>query len=757
MKNLLRSRPNIPFLFFISGLSGLAYETVWFRMLIRVFGTTLEATSTVLAVFMGGLALGAVLAGKKADELKNPLKIYAGLELLIGLSALGATMQMAGLPELIAPLLPEGGMPGAALAVTGIRLLVSAAALLIPTALMGATLPLLASSLSTGAGDSGGKISKLYALNTFGAALGVLAAGYLLIGHLGEKGTACLAAALNLAIALRVFLSDMPDRAAEAPAQATEEGARGYRRMLLVMGASGFTALALEVLWARLLVLNIGSSVYAFSAMLCCYLLGIALGSLYAEGRADSGADQLPLLAKTQAAIAGLSLLGLAAFYFSGSSTLDPKYMYSPLTRAADIFHLFGWSLLIITPVTLLMGFFFPLAAQAGVRAAGRVGAIGSLYGANTLGTILGSLTTGFLLIPHLGTKYSFIMTALLAALTGTLLASLAGEDEKRRFTPWLAGGLLLAGASFLLPDPVLSTITRRFAAHLQGRLVYHKEDRAGAVDVVFSMGDQVKSLYINGVAVSGNGDAGKLMSHFPLLYQEKPENMFIIGLGAANTLRSGVRHGVKVTVAELLKSVREAGPLFAENWDKAEALGKFEVRINDGRNELLRSRRLYDSVVVDVTPPIYSSGAVNLYSRDFFKIVRSRLTKTGILSLWIPLPCFESDYYMILRSLKDVFPEVKVWSFPKQPGFLALASANKIEADAKTLEARIKRGRVQTELPYLTSRFMTETLIMDTLQVEASSARYPAVTDDRPYTEFPLARFMAFSPMWYEASVPAH
>ena len=750
MKNIFKNNPNIPLLFFISGISGLVYETVWFRMLIRVFGTTLEATSTVLAVFMGGLALGAVLAGKKADGLKNPLKVYAGLELLIALSALAATLLIAGLPELIAPLLPEGGAPGAALAVTGIRLLVSAAALVIPTALMGATLPLLASSLSSGATNSGGKISRLYALNTLGAALGVLAAGYLLIGHMGEKGAAILAAALNLGIALRVLLSNPPDRTPEPQAPATEEGARSYRSMLLVMGLSGFTALALEVLWARLLVLTIGSSVYAFSAMLCAYLLGIALGSLYAEERADSWLDPLPLLARTQAGIAGLSLIGLAAFYFSGSATLDVKYMYSPLTRAADIFHLFGWSVVIIMPVTLLMGFFFPLAAQAGVRAAGRVGAIGPLYGANTLGTILGSLITGFILIPQIGTKFSFILTALLAALTGALLATLAGETEKRRYAPWLAAGLVLAGASFLLPDPVFNTINRRFKAHLHGYLAYHKEDRAGAVDVVFGQGERVKSLYINGVAVSGNGDAGKLMSHFPLLFQEKPETMFIIGLGAANTLRSGVLHGVKVTVAELLKAVRETGPLFAGNWEQAEAEGRFTVRINDGRNELLRSRRLYDAIIVDVTPPIYSSGAVNLYSRDFFRTARSKLSKTGVLSLWIPLPCFESDYYMILRSLKDVFPQVNVWRFPKQPGFLALASENALELDLKVLESRIKRGNVRQELPYVSARFIADTRTMDTAAVDAESAKYPAVTDDRPYTEFPLARFMAFSPMWY-------
>ncbi len=751
MRNPFKTQPSIPLLFFISGISGLIYETVWFRMLIRVFGTTLEATSTVLAVFMGGLALGAVLAGKKADGLKNPLKIYAGLELLVAFSALAATFIMAGLPELIAPLLPEGGTAGAAAAVPLIRLLVSGAVLLIPTLLMGATLPLLVSHLSESVEDSGGKISRLYALNTLGAVLGVLVSGYILIGHVGEKGTAILAALLNLLIAARIMALNPADRLprAAAPAQ-TAAAAGGYRRMLFIMGLSGFTALALEVLWARALVLTIGNSVYAFAAMLSVYLLGIALGSLYAETRAGNTEDPLPALARCQAAIACLSVAGLGVFYFIGRNTLDPKYIYSPLTQASDFFSLFGWALLIIFPVTLLMGFFFPVAAQAGVKASGRVGSIGPLYGANTLGTILGSLATGFILIPHLGTKFSFILMAMLAALTGAFISSLSGEAEKTRFVPWLAVSVLLAVLSFALPDPVFNIISRRLAVNMPGVLAYYNEDRAGAVSVVFSSGGEVKSLFINGFSVSGNGSAGKLMSHFPLIFQQDPKEMFIIGLGAANTLHSGVVHGVHVTVAELLSSVREAGPLFLKDWDQLAAAGKFTVRLNDGRNELLRSRKQYDAIVVDVTPPIYSSGAVNLYSRDFFRMARGKLTKTGVFSIWIPKPCFESDYFMMLRSLKEVFPYVNVWDFPNMPGFLALASEQELDFNPKLLEERIKRGNVRLELPSMSAAFINGTRFMNTEQVKGTSDAYPAITDDKPYTEFPLARFLAYSPVWY-------
>jgi spermidine synthase len=363
------------------------------------------------------------------------------------------------------------------------------------------------------------------------------------------------------------------------------------------------------------------------------------------------------------------------------------------------------------------------------------------------VGTILGSLVTGFILVPQLGTKFSLLLAAMLAALTALYLAGLSAGEAHRRLAPWLAAAVLLPVAALAMPDPLLQIMQRRLAANNQGSLVYYSEDRAGAVGVVFS--GRNRGLYINSVAVAGNGDAGRLMVHLPLLLQEAPREMFLVGLGATTSLRSGVLHGVKVTAAELLASVREAGPIFLREWRELAAAGKFSVRLNDGRNELLRSGDRYDLIVVDVTPPIFSSGAVNVYSRDFFRLARTRLTKTGMMSLWVPQPCFESDLHMILRSMREVFPQVNVWHFPGLPGFLAVGSEEQPLPDPKILAARIKRSGAAGELPYLTPDFISRMLFMDDARVSAAAAQYPPVTDDKPYTEFPLARFLAFSPKW--------
>ncbi|MDT8287669.1 MAG: fused MFS/spermidine synthase, partial [Elusimicrobiales bacterium] len=634
MIKLLKSAPDLRLLFFFSGMSGLVFETVWFRMLIRVFGGTMEAAGTVLAIFMGGLAIGALLAGRRADSLKEPLKVYALLEFLIALSGAAATIMIAGLPGVIGGWLPPAFSEGGWVPVA--RFLLSSAVLLPPTVLMGATLPLLVKTAAPSAASSGRAISGLYALNTLGASAGVLLAGFLLIAWLGERGTVAFAAVLSTGVAFRAFLAagsaPRSSRVAEpGPAPARRDG---YRLMLAAMAFAGFSALALEVLWARMLVVMLGNSVYAFSAMLGVYLFGSAFGSLAAGRRGFLAADPLPLLARAQAALAAVAAAGTLFFFFAGRNVLDPKYLYSPLSSAYDLAGIFGWTFLIIFPATLLMGFFFPLAARAGVAWSRRVGSVGALYGANTAGAVAGSLAAGFVMIPELGTKFAFILVSLLAAAAGLLLALASGRAKLTAFAPWLAAAVMVPFSIFALPDPAYTIITSRIRANSVGDISYYREDRGGTVTVVLADGGG-RILFINGLIVSGTGAAGPLMTHLPLLLQEDARGIFVIGLGAGGTARAGLSHGASVTVAEMLPAVAEAAPFLINDWDEMSRDPRFRLVLNDGRNELLRHGTEYDAIIVDVTPPIYSAGAVNVYSRDFFMLASRRLSPSGIASVW--------------------------------------------------------------------------------------------------------------------------
>lgn len=747
MVKFFASSPDPRFLFFLSGISGLVFQTVWFRMLIRVFGGTMEAAGTVFAVFMGGLAAGAILAGRRADSVKEPLKAYALLELLIALSGAAVTALLAALPDFMGSRLPDFFLEGGVAPLT--RFLVSAAVLLPPTALMGATLPLLVRAAAPSAASSGGAISGLYALNTLGASAGVFLAGFVLIAWLGESGTAAFAALLNIGIALRAFFSPMsaPPPRVEAVPAAKPSRRGGYGLMLAALGFAGFSALALEVLWTRMLVVMLGNSVYAFSAMLGVYLLGSAIGSLASGAKRVLAADPIPLLARSQAALAAVAAAGTLLFFFAGRDTLDPKYLYSPLASAADLAGMFGWTFLIIFPATLLMGFFFPLAARAGVEWSRRLGSVGALYGANTAGAVAGSLAAGFVMIPELGTKFSFILVSLLAAAAGLLLALASGREKLRSFAPWLAAAVLVPFSIFALPDPAFTIITSRIRANSVGDVAYYREDRGGTVTVVSAYEGRSRMLFINGLIVSGTGAAGPLMTHIPLLFQEKPGEILVIGLGTGGAARSGLSHGAAVTVAEILPAVADAAPFLINDWDEFSRDPRFRLALNDGRNELLRSRTEYDAIIVDVTPPVYSAGAVNVYSRDFFRLAARRLSPSGMVSVWIPTPCFEADRCAILKSMGEVFPSLEVWAFPAQPGFLALGSFEAPDMSPEAVRRGLGKGNISRELPSLTAELLlARRLGPESKRLAMSGCR--AVTDDRPATEFPLINFLRSSPV---------
>src|SRR6185312_2251587 len=261
-------------LFTASGAASLIYQVVWMRMLIRVFGVTTLAVSTVVAAFMGGLALGSHLGGRRARASAG-LELYARLELGCAAAAALATALMTVLPAVYARLAPEGS--GAA-GLTATRLILAAAILLPPTTLMGATLPILTRFVAEKKKSAGLGLAVLYGFNTLGAVVGVLFCGFAALAFLGERSTVGLAVVANLACGLAAL--KLAARTGRAAASAPAPRARGGGAYLALFAASGFVALALEVLWSRLLILVVGSSVYAFSALLAVNLLGVGVGSL---------------------------------------------------------------------------------------------------------------------------------------------------------------------------------------------------------------------------------------------------------------------------------------------------------------------------------------------------------------------------------------------------------------------------------------------------------------------------------------------
>ena len=426
-----RATPIAPLICFLaSGTSGLVYQVVWMRELTLVFGATTLAVSTVLAVFMGGLAFGSLTGGRWADRAKRPLRLYAWLELAIGLYGLAIPFLFSLLPTIYQPLWRTAGLSFFTLSL--VRFVLAGLVLAIPTVLMGATLPVLSRVVARRAEAVGRDVGMLYTVNTVGAVIGASLAGLFLIPSIGMAGTTAVAAILNLVAGAVAYAMDR--RQTLEPEVASDGAVEAPRSQVLTrpasialfaaFGVSGIAALVYEVAWTRALSLVLGSSVYAFTIMLTTFLVGLALGAGLGAWLADRVRRPLLVLSIVEGAVgisafAGLFLIRELPYVFL---VLHRQFEASPAALLLGT-RLLVAALVMLVPTTLL-GAVFPLAVRA---AAGRVNAIGrtvgALYSVNTLGAIAGAFASGFLLIPWLGVEGSLVAAIVLNFVAAAALA----------------------------------------------------------------------------------------------------------------------------------------------------------------------------------------------------------------------------------------------------------------------------------------------------------------------------------------------
>lgn len=733
-------------LFVLSGVSGLIYEIVWLRMLIRTFGVTVQAVSTILSVFMFGLALGSWLSARWARRLERPLVAYAVIEVAIGISAVISTVLMGYMPGWVSSMSLEGG------GIVAARFALSGLVLIPPTMLMGATLPILSELARTDRGRASSAVGFLYAANTWGAVLGVALSGFVLLGTLGEFRSILVGAGLNLFVAVAVFAGFRraealpPDIDDPSPA-----GAASTRftlsRLLVLYGLCGFFALSFQVVWSRLLGLLLGSSVYGFSSMLCVYLAGIAIGSAVAARYSDRIKRPGDAFAAIQALIAVLAIVSLFLLTRLGMHADHHQYLYSRLWDLGDLAALPVYSFVVVFPVTFLSGAAFPLMARLGVQSGGSVSEpIGKLYAMNTAGAILGSFVTGFLLIPVLGS-----VTTLAVGATMALGVSLAAWSRSDRPAPQRKRRMLVALLAFglVLPmttaDPFLSILKARLSDDTE--ILSHEETASGVVTVAQAETGGL-SLYINGHTVSGTGHIWRwLYGYLPAALHPDPSHNLIVGLGAGEAFTGSLELGLSTTVAELQPAVRAVQPLFRENAAELMASPRATIAMADGRNFLLHTDEMFDLILVDGSPPIFASGTVNLYTREFVQLARDHLTSDGILAIWVPLPCFEHDLWVIARNFTDIFPQVMIWGRSPLPGTYVFGSPSETALFEVTPEALAQRLEGRGVPPDMATDFAASfdsARLMTTAGVTLSVEGYEGVTDDRPSTEFPLLRFLA-------------
>ncbi len=746
--------------FFLSGACGLVYEVVWMRMLTLVFGATALATSTILASFFAGLALGSFSFGRLADRHRNPLLVYALLEAGIGLSAFLMPLLFAGLSELYVWTSQRFGADYHQLSL--LRFVLSFLVLLVPATFMGGTLPIIVKFFATRRETLGWHVGQLYAVNTFGAVVGTLAAGFFLILMLGVREAAYLAAVVNLAIAVLVFaLARQPGVGLTTPGHSRKEAEPRDRSksiyssnvayvVLVVIGLSGLCALALEVLWTRTLVFFLDNSTHAFTTILTAFLLGIALGSFIIARFIDRSMRLVAWLAAAEvligiSAVVAMPILNKSASVFASmaGASVDPMLQWKWMGMR------FAKVLSVMLVPTVLLGMTFPLASKIYARSGERVGtALGSVYAVNTIGGVIGSFTAGFVLIPLIGVQLSIaLISAVCVMLGGALILVEPTIDRRIRVGTLVSIGLLLVvgGSSY-------ATFSR--TVYLTS--YYEGVDRPTVLSYTEGVGATVKvyrdrlgnrALSVNGFPVAGTAlgahDAQKPLAHLPMLLNTVPSpRVNVIGFGAGGTSWGITQYDVAtVDCVELVPAVIDAAPWFPEINHDVLSDPRFNVVLGDGRNYALLTDNEYDVISIDATTP-KMAGNGSLYTLEFYELLAERLSPGGLAVQWLPFHLLsDAEMRMIAKTFQTAFPHASLWFSPLRHHSVLVGTQQRLEIDVGALHDQLAREPIQRELAY----FAPETDPIDFLgwflMGEQALARYVADarlnTDDHPYLEF--------------------
>lgn len=766
-------------LFLASGFAGLVYEVLWTRMLTYVFGATLYAVSTVLAAYMGGLALGSFVFGRWADRQRNPLRLYALLEIGIALSAFA----VPGLLRLADPAfrsLYRNGEPSFQ-TLTLVRLLLTLGVLLVPTTLMGATLPVLSKWYGRVRDRLGMSLGVLYAVNTLGAVVGCYATGFHGIETLGVYGTMLVAVAINAAVGgIALALSTRPGAAVEPLAGATSEVGEGDASVSLptdatpltsqmvfwCYGISGATALAYQVAWSRSLVFSfdlLKNTTYAFTAMLTVFLVGLALGSALMTLFADRLPGPVRCFSLLQL---GIGLTGAFSFLviLKVAPNVAPfKELSDDSTQiyfAAAVANVFLKTGAAIFLPTLLMGMAYPVAVRVCVPSLARVGrTVGDLYSINTVGAILGSLAAGFVLIPSLGIAWTlFLLSIGNIAMAVILTLNLTALDPVRRY--------FVIGLSGLCALVLLVRFPFHAMFHEPGpteRLLYYTEGPLATVSVLENIVGE-RSLYVDKVGVAGTDRIlltdQKSLAHVPMLFLTSPTTALTVGFGSGGASYSYLQYASlqKLDCVEICPTVLEfAGLLTVANKGRVLTYNRqgqpvlldprYSVIYDDVRSYLRFSPRRYDIIATDCTDLRYKTNA-NLYDYEYFQLCRDRLTSGGMVVVWMPLGGLTTDTLRLaLRTFQKVFPHFAIWYMNNEPTHYALlvGTPEPLQLDYRLIAGRLKDKAVAADLAELRLDDPDKLLscyLTDGRALAADLGDGPVNSENHPYLEFLSPRY---------------
>lgn len=785
--------------FLTSGATALAYEVVWVRMLTLIFGATVLSVGTVLASYMAGLALGSWYWSRRADATTRPLRLYALLEFGIAASALATPFLFHLLQGVYRSLFAEGFSDFSALSL--VRFLLCLPALVLPTFLMGGTLPVLARFYTSSLARIGRGAGDLYAVNTFGAVLGTVLTGFFFIPWLGVQGTLFRTVALNVVVAALVYIlsvrwargadgqevslaaksaADKAETAdkAEVPAAAPvsestpSHGVTGDTRrhiplILFGFAVSGFAAMIFEVTWTRSLIQIFGNSTYAFTTMLACFLIGLALGAAVAGRFIDKARHpyfifaMLQLIIGTWAATATPLIEWLPGLFLRGYERTGGSFASLQILQ-------FLTCCLLMLPTTMSLGAVFPVVSKIfSARGDGAGRSVGLPYAVNTVGTVLGALSAGFLLLPRLGTELSmFVGVALnLLVCTAVLLTTRQMTLPPRlvavlgalavlacaRLAFWRMDPRIVSAGVYMYPNYFLSMEQRQRSIRQtveMKEVLYYREGYSTSVAVVRPSGSYI-ALQTNGKTDASTGDLStqRALAHLPMLLKPKARDVLVVGLASGCTAGSTLLYPVqRVDCVEIEPAMVQAARFF-DQWNyKCLDNERMRLHLQDARNYVLMSRQKYDVITAEPTNP-WIAGVNNLFTQEYYRQCYSRLRDDGVMCQWLPAYNFsEDELRTALGTFATVFPHVTVWAFPRlRNDFFVIGSKKPLVVNPTALANRL-RGAVRKDMEVVGVQDpwrLAGSLLFDEEATRVFCRGAQLNTDEHPLLEFSTPRHL--------------
>ena len=778
--------PAILALFFLSGVSGLAYETLWQRQMILIFGASAPATTAVLTSFFCGIAFGSLIGGRMLRRYANALAFYAAVELWIGVCALLLPFLLLGVEQLYVPLSQYWNAESQNATPLFLARFVMAVAVVLPATLgMGATIPAMNRILDEMRKQSiGTSVGLAYGTNTLGAVAGGLLTGFLLIKHLGVQNSLYLAFCVNAAVFVGALLLSRRFPFT-TPVHAAGKLPRAYFWLVAIYFGSGFLALGLEILWLRVLGILATNGIYTFVIAITVYLLGFSLGSLFLFKRLARRFSALQIFFIANFGVGASALACISFAYF-----LPPIFRHQLVqivveSGAPHLGHLtlfetvYAFSLMFLP--ALFMGLAYPAVCQKLIDDRENVAELsGLIYFVGNLGAMLGISLTGLVIITTLGlnaTLGAFCVASALLALV-TVLRYPDTFPARKRFAQAGAGLVSALSIAFVVAAPPILRFgnaaydpqtegwrQRPMRGDVQERHILRYKAGASATIIVKgeplgTQPDFVRGLYVDDQQVASTGlemviDA-KMLAHIPLMLHPHPSRVLTVGFGSGGTSYSMTTHGVDTFAAEIEPEVVRSAGFFLDVNHNVTGSPRFHLILNDARDHLHTTKRKYDVISTDVTNLQYKQNA-SLYSREYFRLMKQSLNEDGIACAWIPLTgIFEDELRILMRTFRSVFPHASLWFMDHAENNFAIlvGTPGPIRFDVKRFKEAFALPGVQGDLkrvgiedPYQVMNFM----YLDHEGYRQYAGTGPLHTDDRPILEFssPMGFYIGAIPLY--------